>query len=390
MNQEAVFALRFVVKDLAKMRKGIEQMNKNIKNMQKNANNASKGVEKVNSSFNKAAKSALKFAAAYFTVSKIISTVFSKANEALQLNEMAISAGIAADKIGKLGKVLKRYGGDARSAGAAYASLTNIIGGAQHGMGISEDVARVNAMFGIGFNYGNVSQDQLMTQIAMAMHRLKQNNDSWGINQIASAYGLSSDVAAMLATHGANWKNVVSAEEFEKMNMSEAQRLIKAQEDLEESLRSAVMKLAPVLTELVNAINDLLDWLKRKFGGEKPNIATLTNEGFVKKSSNGYMTYNKDNNNYIVTDKILNTLYQGNNPLLADMAYQNQNYKPSWWDKSVVKPFWNWLGVETPAIDRGLERQQANVNLTIVDKTHNGIKVENKFGNTEGVPVAIR
>lgn len=257
MNQEAVFALRFVLKDLAKMRKGIEQMNKNIENLKDTSSGASKNLDKVNTSMGKATRSVLKFAAAYFTLSRITSTIFSKAHEAMYLQGISISAGIAADKIGKLGSALKRYGGDARSAGAAYTSLTNIIGGATHGMGISEDVMRVNAMYGIGFNYGNISQEGLMTNIAKAMHRLKGQGDSFAIQQIAGAYGLGSDVTALLAEHGANWRNVVSAEDWKMMNMSDAQKQIKASNDLQNAVDNAVSELTPALTQLIGYLKEL-------------------------------------------------------------------------------------------------------------------------------------
>ena len=298
MNQEAVFALRFVVKDLAKMRKATEQMNENLKKLQKNAGGASKNLDKVNNSFGKVTRAALKFAAAYFTVSKIVGMVFSKANEALQLNEMAISAGIATEKIGKLGKALKLYGGDARSAGAAYASLTNIIGGAQHGMGISEDVARVNAMYGIGFNYGNISQEQLMTQIAKSMHRLKGQGDSFAIQQIASAYGLSNDVAAFLATHGANWRANVNAQQWEQMNMSEAQRLIKAEDDLGEKIKDLVMRLEPVLTTIANGLLEVAKYLETLVGWIVNKKKSLTppapkQEGYGIITDDAFVNYQK-------------------------------------------------------------------------------------------------
>lgn len=379
MNQEAVFALKFVVKDLAKMRKATEQINKNIEKLSKSAGNASKNVNKLDNSFGKAARSALKFALAYFTVTKIMNSAFAKANEAIQLNAMAISAGVATEKIGKLGKALKQYGGDARSAGAAYASLTNIIGGAQHGMGISEDVARVNAMFGIGFNYGNISQDALMTQIAKAMHRLKKNNDVWGIQQIASAYGLSDDMAAFLSEHGANWKSKVNAEKWKKMNLSEAQRALKAQEDLDEQLKDLSMKLIPLITRLTNAVEKILEYIENWAAKKNPNRKEFDEEGnFVQTGkSNTGVTYNAKTGEYMVFDEKLNPVYQGKNFIKAENEFEKMNYEPTWWDKHVVKPFWNWIGVDTPTIDKGLEAKESKIQIELLNKSGTDLKVGN-------------
>lgn len=275
MNKEAVYALRFVMKDFAQMRKGIETVNKNIEKLQKTSQKTSKNLNNVSTSFGKATRSALKFAAAYFTLSKIITTVFSKANEALQLNQIAVSAGVATDKIGKLGKALRIYGGDAKSAGSAYASLTNIIGGATHGMGISEDVARVNAMYGIGFNYGNISQDTLMTEIAKSMHRLYKQNDTWAINQIASAYGLSGDVAAFLAQHGAGWQSKVSAQKWKQMNMTDAQKLVHQQEELATQMDNLLMGLTPAVVQGVETLNKILAWVEVIAGPTKKTLLGL-------------------------------------------------------------------------------------------------------------------
>lgn len=292
MNKEAVFALRFVMKDFAKMRKGIEQMNKNLEAMQKNANKASSGMNKLNTSMGKTIRSLGKFALAYFTLSKIISTTFKQANEAIQIDLMAQSANVAADKIGKLGKALRIYGGDAKSAGSAYASLTDIIGGAQHGMGISEDVQRVNAMYGIGFNYGNISQDTLMTEIATSMHRLRQKGDQWGINQIAKAYGLDSSMANFLAEQGANWSSERNKQQWERVSKSETVRLLEAQDNLEKAtanLGNALIKYLPELvngiTALVNAINTVIDTFSwgKKAGNEAGDklFETKKNLGLV-------------------------------------------------------------------------------------------------------------
>ncbi len=257
MNQEAQFALRFVVKDLAKIRKATDEMNKRLADMGKRANTASKGINKVQGSFRKATVAIGKFALAYFALSKMISTVFSKAAESIQIDMMADSAGVAADKIGKLGKALRVYGGDAKTAGSAYMNLTNIIGGATHGRGLSEDITRVNAMYGIGFNYGNISQDQLMTNIAVAMQKLRNKGDQWGINQIASAYGIDASMANFLSEQGANWSNKANREKWEKLSKSETRQLIEAEEALKTAYENAMNNLAPTLTSVLNALGIL-------------------------------------------------------------------------------------------------------------------------------------
>lgn len=284
MNKEAVFALRFVLKDVAKMRKAMEQMNKNLAQMQKNARTSSKGIDKVSASFNKAARSALKFAAAYFTLSKIVGTVFQKAEESIQVRMLADAAGVAADKVGKLGKALRTYGGSAKSAGAAYASLTDIIGGAQHGLGVSEDIARVNAMYGIGFNYGMIGQDELMTNIAVSMKKLRAKGDQWGINQIASAYGLDTAMANFLADQGANWKSEVNAKKWTELNKSDTEKLLDEQDKLKETLTDLSLKIVPLLTGLLDGVNKIVAWIGEKVSTGSDKVTTKTDE-------NGNTTY---------------------------------------------------------------------------------------------------
>ena len=262
MNNESVFALRFVMKDFTKMRKAVEQINKNIEMMKKNADKASGSMNKLNTSMGKTIRTVGKFALAYFTLSKVISTTFKKAQETIQIDLMAQSAGIAADKIGKLGKVLRAYGGDARTAGAAYASLTDIIGGAQHGFGISQEIARVNAMYGIGLNYGNISQEELMTNIAVKMKELRGKNDQWAINQIASAYGLDASMANFLAEQGANWSNKVNREKFEKLSKSESRQLIESQETLTNQIEALMAKSAPLITQVLGVLEQMLPVLQ--------------------------------------------------------------------------------------------------------------------------------
>lgn len=376
MNKEATFALRFVMKDFAKMRKAVEQMNKNLEQMQKNAKKASSGMNNLNNSMGKTIRSLGKFALAYFTISKIMSSTFKKANEAIQIDLMAQSAGVAADKIGKLGKALRAYGGDAKTAGSAYMSLTDIIGGAQHGMGISEDVQRVNAMYGIGFNYGNISQDALMTQIATRMHALRKEGDQWAINQIAKAYGIDTPMANFLAEQGANWSSKANRYKFEKASKSETQRLIDSQDNLDAQLAKLGNKLVPVLTKLVDVTTQLLNWLQERFGKHNPNKKSFVDEkgSYVQTGKeNSALVYNAANKEYSVFDNNLQTMYSGKNMLKASMEYDKLNYEPTWFDKKVVKPFWNWLGVETPTIDKGLEKIETNVNVIVTDKTKNGI-----------------
>lgn len=389
MNQEATFALRFIMKDFAKMRKGIEEMNKNLEKMQNNAKKASSNMNNLNNSMGKTIRTIGKFALAYFALSKIMSATFKKANETIQIDLIAQSAGVAAEKIGKLGKALRIYGGDARSAGSAYSSLTDIIGGATHGMGISEDVARVNAMYGIGFNYGNISQDALMTEIARTMHRLRGQNDQWAINQIAKAYGIDAPMANFLAEQGVNWSSEANKYKFERVSKSETQRLIESQDNLDAELAKLGNRLVPVLTKLVNVAENLLAWLEEKFGQRNPNTKKFdANGGYSQLGrDNSYLSYNEKTGEYMVLDKDLNPVYQGKNKFAAENEYGKLNYNPSWFDKHVVKPFWNSMGVETPAIDRGLERIETNVNVVVTNKSPNSIDAN---ATATSRPVGVR
>lgn len=375
MNQEATFALRFITKDFAKMRKGIEEMNKNLEKMQNNAKKASGNMNNLNTSMGKTIRTIGKFALAYFALSKIMSATFKKVSETIQIDLMAQSAGVAADKIGKLGKALRIYGGDARSAGSAYSSLTDVIGGATHGMGISEDVARVNAMYGIGFNYGNISPDTLMTEIAKTMHRLRGQNDQWAINQIAKAYGIDAPMANFLAEQGANWSSEANKHKFKRVSKTETQRLIESQDNLDAQLAKLGDRMMPILTKLVDVTEQLLAWLEEKFAQRNPNKKKFDENGNYTQvgKDNSFLSYNEKTGEYTVLDKNLNPVYQGKNKFSAENAYGNLNYEPSWFDKKVVKPFWNYMGVETPAIDRGLERIETNVNVVVTNKSQNSI-----------------
>lgn len=274
MNQEAQFALRFVVKDLAKIRKACDEMNERLANMDRRAKRASKSIDGVQKSFRKATVSIGKFALAYFTLSKMISTVFSKAAESIQIDMMADSAGVAAEKIGKLGKALRVYGGDAKTAGSAYMNLTNIIGGATHGRGLSEDITRVNAMYGIGFNYGNISQDQLMTNIAVAMQKLRNKGDQWGINQIASAYGIDTSMANFLSEQGANWSSTANKEKWEKLSRSETRQLIEAEEALKEEYAKLTSNFLPDLVKGLEKLNQFLDDINKFLNRGQPKKTT--------------------------------------------------------------------------------------------------------------------
>ena len=261
MNKEAVFALRFVTKDLAKMQKGINDINKKLDQLKRTVDktkkpldNQKKQINSLEKSFAKAARSALKFALAYMSIQKIFNTAMKNANESLQLHLMADMAGVAADKVNKLGRALLRYSGDAKSAGSAYRSLSDIIGGATHGMGISEDISRINAMYGIGINYGNISEDELMTNIAIAMNRLKQNGDTWGIRQIASAYGLDESMADFLATEGKNWSVKRDTYEVPLTERQAAIESLEKQKEIEDSFNKLINLLLPAIQHTLDFI----------------------------------------------------------------------------------------------------------------------------------------
>ena len=290
-NQQATFALKFVVENLSQMRKSIETMNNNIKKMQQNAKSASKGMDGLNNSFRKTIRSISKFALAYFAISKIMTTGFKKMNESLQIDMMAQSSGVLTSQIGKLGKALRSFGGDARSAGNAYASLTDIIGSAQHGMGVSEDVQRVNSRFGIAFNYGNITQDQLMTNIATRMKTLRQQGNAWGVNEIAKAYGFDEPMTNFLATYGSDWIKQRNSKEYKDLNKSGMQKLQEVEDKIDTSLAKIAEEILPPmavalekLVPLVQSIADIvgLKWWEKQ--GKKVGDF-LYNSGILSKKT---------------------------------------------------------------------------------------------------------
>ena len=371
MNKEATFALRFVMKDFAKMRKAVEQMNKNLEQMRKNANKASNSMNKLNTSMGNTLRSLSKFALGYFAISKIISTTFKKANETIQLDMMAQSAGVATEKIGKLGKALRIYGGDAKSAGSAYMSLTDIIGGAQHGMGISEEVQRVNAMYGIGFNYGNISQDALMTQIATRMHALRKEGDQWAINQIAKAYGIDTPMANFLAEQGANWSSKANRYKWERVSKSETQRLIEAQDNLETALAELGNILLENLPALVKGVTALVEYLtnmgtKKDKEGNIITRAGLVGDVVVPKE--GYK--NKEGYSVLANKSQFSMLddWKSIQDKRLQEAKEFEDMKNKY-ESEVGQTFKrNWL----------TGNYQLDIDLTVEDKTQNGIKATEK------------
>ena len=367
------------------MRKAVEDMNKNLESMKNRANGASKGVDKVNKSFVGAAKGLMKFALAYFAVSKLINGAFAKANESIQIQLLADTAGVATEKIGKLGKALRAYGGDARSAGRAYASLTNVIGGAQHGMGINQDIQRVNAMYGIAFNYGNITQDQLMTNIATTMQRLKRQGNQWGINQIASAYGFDESMASFLAEQGANWSSKANRQIYKQLSKTDTQKLVDSQDRMKEVLNDLSVKLIPLLTTLVDGVGKIVDWLYKK---ETPK--TRTNEAgeavydvpmrryglFGPKTSNLEILQNRDGLAYT--------------PSAFDMGYKKWESIKAQRDKEMLEAKQKYESIPGQKYSRnwftGEQKLSIDLDLSVEDKTNNGVRIKGMANNGYKAP----
>ena len=291
MNNEAHFGVSFAVKNAKQVQRTMDSINAKLKQMgvyakdtgnkidktgkeaekagKKGNNTLDTGTQKANkmaNSLGKVAKKWLSVAGAITLVSMVVRRAFSRIDELTGLNRMAKSAGVAESKIYSLGKALKKtYGADASSAASAYTSLSDILGGARAGRGISEDVVKASARYGIALNGGMLSEDQLMTNIAKAMYAQRKQGNMYGVRDIASAFGIDEAMMLHLSERGANWDRGLPA-----ANLKQAQEAAERARNLQAKWEEFVNKLIDsqvldLIVEAMQGIVDVINWLKDKF-----------------------------------------------------------------------------------------------------------------------------
>ncbi len=297
MNNEAQFGVRFAVKGAKEIQKTMDAVNAQLKKLQKTTEGVDKKIDELGEKVNKSSKKGknafkesennanslsksldkvmkkwLSIGGAVTLVSVLMRRTFSKIDEYIGINRMANSAGIAAERIGSLGKKLKElYGGDASSAAAAYTSLSDILGAARHGRGISEDVVMAASRYGIALNGGMLSEDQLMTNIAKAMQAQRNRGNMFGVREIASAFGIDEALMLHLATRGANWdRNLPKYHMEEAKSAAEQARRIQTRLD---------QFLEWMIANGLNVIEKLGMWLDGVLKDQEPTNYSMTVNG---------------------------------------------------------------------------------------------------------------
>ncbi|MEE1227263.1 MAG: hypothetical protein UHM08_09200 [Bacteroidales bacterium] len=230
-----------------------------------------KGTQKANkmsNSLDRLAKKWLSIGGAITLVSSIVRRAFARVDELTGLNRMAQSAGVAQNRIYSLGRALKQYGGDAASAASTYTSLNDILGGARAGKGISDEVVSASARYGISLNGGMLSEEQLMTNIARAMQAQRKKGNMYGVRDIASAFGIDEAMMLHLSQKGANWDRGLPAANM-KQAQAEAQKTQQLRDRLNELVNQFLDVSLPLINDAMQALLDLINWLKDKFGWHK-------------------------------------------------------------------------------------------------------------------------
>lgn len=316
MNNEAQFGVRFAVKNAKQVQKTMDAINAKLKQMgvsteqvgkkidqtgkeaetagKKQEQALDKGTDKANKmagALDRVVKKWLSIGGAVTLVAMIVRRAFARADELTGLSRMAQSAGVAENKIYSLGRALKKYGTDSSSAASAYTSLGDILGAARAGRGINQDVVSASARYGIPLNGGMLTEDQLMTNIAIAMKAQRNKGNMFGVRDIANAFGIDEAMMLHLSEKGKDWDRGLPGANLKKAQ-EEAQKQQLLRDRLNELINQFIDITLPLINDGMQAILDLVNWLKQKFNFQ-PNkgIATLA-EGNVA-TKNFTPTYEK-------------------------------------------------------------------------------------------------
>lgn len=355
MNNEAQFGVRFAVKNAKQVQKTMDAINAKLKQMgvsteqvgkkidqtgkeaestgkkqDKTLDSGVKKADKMTNALDRVMRKWLSIGGAITLVSMVIRKALSRVDELTGLNRMAQSAGVAQSKIYSLGKELKKlYGADASSAASAYTSLGDILGGARSGRGISSDVVTAASRYGIALNGGMLTEDQLMTNIAVAMKAQRNKGNMYGVRDIANAFGIDEAMMLHLSNKGKDWDRGLPA-----ANLKEAQDSAKKARELQDKLDTLAKELIdnvlPLVVKGMQAIVDVVDWLKQKygnFGKEAKAYNSLAHPIVNGKEVNAYKVFGKSgvynvNDNTIYADSLEQAIAKEQNKYKKDPFFQ--------------------------------------------------------------------
>lgn len=278
-NQTANFTLRFLVKNLAQMERAINQIDSKLGRLadsaEKSQGDTQRVIENNIKSIDRMGKVLDKTILKWFSLGKAIQIIgslvrkaFQKADEFIGLKAISESAGVATTKIERLGKALKEsYGGGFSDAASAFSGLADILYGARTGKGISDAVAIASSRYGISLNAGNMSEEQLMTNIAVAMKNANATYGMAAVREIADAFGIDQAMMLHLTEKGAAWDRNLPASSLAQMQ-ADAEKAKQLQTKLDSMIDQLVAEIFPAVVkgmEVLVQIGEKLFGLKNDY-----------------------------------------------------------------------------------------------------------------------------
>lgn len=274
MNEIANFFVKFTTDGLTELKQGFEDIEKRLDKMEQ-------GLTKSTGSFGKMFDSAGQLATKIGLVTTAIKAMKDALNlkdQVISLQNLATSVGVGADKIEGMGRALRQFGGDWKTAGGLYGRITDMMTQLHKGKFTQSDLA---SLYGVDIAQALVDKDYegVLAGIANAMSK----QEFAGFQRDIAQGFLGGDQALDLFFRQ-GWGTVVSqigvATQRNYMSDPETQRqsrqLLEATFNLKEAWDKAVLELSPALTELTKAITPLIESLKPLFAGIGAILETLS------------------------------------------------------------------------------------------------------------------
>lgn len=254
-NELANFFVSFTSQGFAELKAQLDGLNKNIDSLGQSMSKSDKGLSKLGSSFNKLAA---RLSPALIAL-KAFRDALNLKEEVINLQNMATAVGTGADKLEGMGRALRQFGGDWKTAGTLYGNITDMMEQLQWGQ---LDKTELISKYGVDIVNPLVNRDYngVMRAIANAM----QGEDIGSQRAIAKGF-LGGDQSLQLF-FSQGWEKVsqqlASAEEKNFKSNTENQRAARdlkdATENLKEAWQRAVIPLLGPLKEILEALNPLL------------------------------------------------------------------------------------------------------------------------------------
>lgn len=267
---------------------GLDKVQQDIANLSDKLDEVTSGINKSGSGLNKLSgglggfigKLGLATTAAAVAAAAI-KNAFTVGNDALGLKNLAEYAGVSAEKLEQMGIMMKKYGGDWKTAGQDYIKINTALGELRNRGNLSEsmrDVLARYAQYGLRFS-PDMSADDVLANLQSVFNKLKARGDNWGIQQIQSAYGISQPTALLLmqsmdqlreAAERARGQLVLSSEETQKnaAALQEAKQALKASWDkLSADLIPLITQVLNLLQPLVELLGPIASWALKQLGG---------------------------------------------------------------------------------------------------------------------------